>query len=252
MTNPRHFGPITCLCVDRKRSWLIAGTSTGVLNLWDRRFGLLLKSWHVGIASGGRSVRVHQCVVHPTKGRGRWVIVAVEASRLSKDKTTTNLLEVWDIEKAVLVESFVMNTSAQPATSEGPDEVQTIVGSDAETSPAAALAALVKSRQTAGDPYPKGRQSLQRDEFLAAPAPDVRAIVVGTDFGGFSHRPEMNMPNDPRSSTRQSGRGFIISGSEDRKIRLWDLTKLERTFIISGLESENESDKPSYRCAEVG
>ncbi|KAJ8472505.1 hypothetical protein ONZ45_g16629 [Pleurotus djamor] len=252
MTNPRHFGPITCLCVDRKRSWLIAGTSTGVLNLWDRRFGLLLKSWHVGISSGGRSVRVHQCVVHPTKGRGRWVIVAVEASRLSKDKTTINLLEVWDIEKAVLVESFVMNTSAQPATSEGPDEVQTIVGSDAETSPAAALAALVKSRQTAGDPYPKGRQSLQRDEFLAAPAPDVRAIVVGTDFGGFSHRSEMNMPNDPRSSTRQSGRGFIISGSEDRKIRLWDLTKLERTFIISGLESENESDKPSYSSTSSG
>ncbi|KAG1758969.1 hypothetical protein EDD22DRAFT_908144 [Suillus occidentalis] len=42
--NPRHFGPITCMCLDRKRTWIPVVTSMGVLSLWDRRFGLLLKS----------------------------------------------------------------------------------------------------------------------------------------------------------------------------------------------------------------
>ncbi|KAJ7756948.1 hypothetical protein B0H16DRAFT_1721421 [Mycena metata] len=68
--------------------------------------GLLLKSWHAGVASTGRFVRIHQCVVHPSKGRGKWIMVTVEASKRSTDRTFTNLVEVWDIEKAVLVETF--------------------------------------------------------------------------------------------------------------------------------------------------
>lgn len=60
LQNPRHYGPITCLCIDRKRTWIIVGTSTGVLTLWDRRFGLLLKGWHVGVSPSFRPVRIHQ------------------------------------------------------------------------------------------------------------------------------------------------------------------------------------------------
>ena len=103
LENPRHYGPITSLCIDRKRTWIVVGTSTGVLTLWDKRFGLLIRSWHVGIASSGRSVRVHQCVVHPSKSRGNWVMVSVETSRKGSDRSSTPLVEVWDIEKAILV-----------------------------------------------------------------------------------------------------------------------------------------------------
>ncbi|KAF4603205.1 Serine/threonine-protein kinase [Pleurotus pulmonarius] len=252
MANPRHYGPITCLCIDRKRSWIIVGTSTGVLTLWDKRFGLLLKSWHVGVSSNGRSVRVHQCVVHPTKGRGKWVIVAMEASRRNSDKSATTLLEVWDIEKSALVESFLTRTTSGAA--EDLPEPSDVNGADAETSPAAAIAALVKSRQMGNEiPGSKPRSSLQRDELLFTPAPDVRALITGVDFGGYSHRSDMTAgPTDVRTSPRAVGRGFIISGSEDRKIRLWDLSKLDRTFVLSGLESENDADKPSYSSTPTG
>jgi phosphoinositide-3-kinase regulatory subunit 4 len=41
-----------------------------------------------------------------------------------------------------------------------------------------------------------------------------------------------------------------VSGSEDRKLTLWDLGKIERTTILSGAELENE--KPSYRYVPAG
>lgn len=242
MENPRHYGPITCLCIDRKRSWIVVGTSTGVLTLWDRRFGLLLKSWHVGVASSGRSVRIHQCVVHPSKGKGKWVMVSMESSRRVADRSsTTNLIEVWDIETGTLIETFITRTASTSLSSTEPiPEPREVVGEEADSSPAGAIAALVRSRQS-GSEFPDrwSSRTISGDNLLPSPAPDIRAFVVGLEFGGHStaHRTDL--------SGQVAGRGFIISGSEDRKIRLWDLGKLERTCVLSGLEMENE--KPSYQ-----
>ncbi|PFH53431.1 hypothetical protein AMATHDRAFT_187356 [Amanita thiersii Skay4041] len=255
MTNPRHYGPITCLCVDRKRTWLIVGTSTGVLSLWDLRFGLHLRSWHARVASGSKFGRIHQCVVHPSKGRGKWIMVAVETSRKSMDRTQASMIEVWDIENTMLVETFVMRTAAAAgATAEPIQEPQEVPGTDGEASPAAAIAALVRSREGSSDIERRGSKSGSHGyggEFIPSPAPDIRALVVGSDFGGYSgiHRMELAEQGD-LSAARAVGRGFMVSGSEDRKIRLWDLSKLERTSLLSGLDNENE--RPVYSSITSG
>ncbi|GLB39855.1 putative protein kinase [Lyophyllum shimeji] len=246
MENPRHYGPITCMCIDRKRSWIVVGTSTGVLTLWDRRFGLLLRSWHVGVASTGRSVRIHQCVVHPSKGKGKWVMVSMESSRRSTDRSYTNLVEVWDIEKAVLMETFVTRVGSSADVVPEPHE---LVGVDADPSPAAAIAALVRARQTGGD-VSISRSTSKDSALLTTPAPDVRAFIVGLDFAGHAHRSDLTELTVDSPSSRMVGRGFMISGSEDRKLRLWDLGKLERTTILSGLESDGE--RPSYQAFSTG
>ncbi|EGO26710.1 hypothetical protein SERLADRAFT_355396 [Serpula lacrymans var. lacrymans S7.9] len=252
MQNPRHLGPISCMCIDRKRSWIIVGTSMGTLTLWDRRFGLLLKSWQVGKNLSGRSSRIHQCVVHPTKGRGRWIMVAVETSKMASEQTSTTLIEVWDIEKTVLVESYTTRTTN--SSSDPLQEPKEHPGADAEESPAAAIAALVRSRQAGTSTYPSllarnrgSSQSIPREDSLPAPSLDIRAVIVGLEFGGHStvHRLEMaDMTNETNLSNRSTGRGFMVSGSEDRRIRLWDLTKLERTSVLVGLDSGH--DRPSY------
>jgi hypothetical protein len=54
-----------------------------------------------------------------------------------------------------------------------------------------------------------------------------------------------DIASESGSSSRSAGRGFMLSGSEDRKIRLWDLGRVERTSVLSGLESEQE--RPSFR-----
>lgn len=123
---------------------------------------------------------------------------------------------------------------------------------EASQSPAAAIAALVNARYPGGTAHANASKNggpshgPQRDEVLLAPSHDIRAIVAGIDFGhSGSHRSEIvDLSVDPPASSRNS-RGFMVTGSEDRRIRLWDLSKLERTYVVAGPESEH--DRPSYR-----
>ena len=65
-------------------------------------------------------------------------------------------------------------------------------------------------------------------------------MVVGLDFGGHSgfHRWEtIDFSSDIPVSNRS--RGFIVSGLEDRRICLWDLSKLERTIVLVIPETEH-------------
>ncbi|KAL3419775.1 hypothetical protein PVAG01_08273 [Phlyctema vagabunda] len=86
LENPVHHGTPTCFCIDRKRNWLLLGTSHGVLDLWDLRFKVRLKAWGVPGATA-----IYRITVHPTKGRGRWVCVAGGSGQ--------GEITVWDIER---------------------------------------------------------------------------------------------------------------------------------------------------------
>jgi phosphoinositide-3-kinase regulatory subunit 4 len=86
MANPVHHGTPTCFVVDKKRQWLLLGTSHGVLDLWDLRFRVRLKAWGVPGATS-----IYRIVLHPTKGRGRWVCVAGGSGQ--------GEVTVWDVEK---------------------------------------------------------------------------------------------------------------------------------------------------------
>lgn len=255
LENPRHFGWITCICLDRKSTWILVGTSLGVLSLWDKRFGLLLKSWRIGKSAPGRMSRVFQCCVHPTKGKGRWVMVAVESWKGNPEPGPSTLIEVWDIEKTVLVESYV--TRSVTSATEPIPEPEEQVGVEVESDTASAITALVNSRYPGGAAYVnsskrsrRSSQSVQGEDSLPAPSPDVRAMVVGLDFGGHSgiHRSEIvDLTADVPVSHRN--RGFMVSGSEDRRIRLWDLVKVDRTTVL--VSPEPEHDKPVYRYVNL-
>lgn len=179
-------------------------------------------------------------------------MVSMESSKRITDRSYTNLVEVWDIEKAVLMETFMTRIGSSADAVPDPHE---LVGVDAETNPAAAIASLVRLRQAGGDlsettpRLPSRSASISRDPALpSVPAPDIRAFVVGLDFAGHStlHRSEFSSIVENPSTMRMMAKGFMISGSEDRKLRLWDLGKLERTAILSGME--NETERPSYQC----
>jgi phosphoinositide-3-kinase, regulatory subunit 4 len=245
MQNPRHFGPITAMCVDRKRCWFIVGTSTGVLSLWDRRFGLLLKSWRAGNVGEARC-RIQQCVIHPSKGRGKWIIVALEVERAEDDDEKDDhppqiLLEVWDVENTILVETFATRstTNVGAVTVEKPP---TRINVDAETNPAAAIAAFVKDSQSSPkSPKDLGSVDTPFTDNTPKVSRTIRTIQVGLDFGGHSSMPKSDLGIvDISTSSRTAGRGFILSGSDDRKIRLWDLGRVERSVVLAGLNPETE------------
>lgn len=251
MEHPNHSGPITAMCLDRRHAWVVTGTASGVLTLWDIRFGLMIKTWKTISSAADGSSRIHQCVVHPCRGRGRWIIVAMETGRSTSQNGSSILLEVWDIETTKLVETY-----GTRVVSKGPaalDEPQDHSGGTTEPTAAAAIAALVRSRQHGVCIQGSRRSSAEapiREPILVGPSPDIRALVVGHEFGGHPtiHRSTGSSLNSEGHST--GGRGFMVSGSEDRKLTLWDLGKIERTTILSGAELENE--KPSYRYFPAG
>lgn len=246
--NPRHHGPITCLCLDRKRSWIVVATATGVLSLWDLRFGLLLKNWKVGRSNA--DTRIYACHIHPTKGRGKWIVVALETAQ-HEDQALTTLIEVWDIEKTSLVERFGMQSTASVAQDTTPPAAAPKDADvDAEANPAAALAALVRSRQQQHMPGSFTAYAVPGVRDDAALPADVRAMVVGVDFGGHAaHKAELGDLAADAGPRARTPRGFVLTGSEDRRVRFWDLGKIERSGVLSGLESE--VDRPTYRCEGV-
>jgi len=170
--------------------------------------------------------------------------VTVETSRPTPQNDPSTLLEIWDVETTTLVETY--GTRVISKASAVLEEPQDRSGGTTEPTAAAAIAALVRARQ-----HSQGAQGIRRPSFetprepiLNGPSPDIRAMVVGHEFGGHStiHRSAGSSLNSEWHSA--GGRGYIVSGSEDRKLTLWDLSKVERTTVLSGAELDN--DKPSY------
>lgn len=205
MHNPVHHGTPTALCVDRRHHWLLLGSSHGILDLWDLRFKLHLRTFGIGGAGFGQ--RVDRLLLHPsTRGNGRLVITSCGGE-----------ISIWDIEKMVCKEvlrpaSFSHDTSHKPRNYEvwRPDE-------EAPEAMLARFAASVTSDpdRTQPDMTPAdastvpststiSRQTQTREHILAATAP---------------------------TSTKAS---HLFTAGTDRTLRMWNLSSPDQSTIISG------------------
>ncbi|KAL8958845.1 MAG: hypothetical protein Q9193_004173 [Seirophora villosa] len=83
--NPMHHGTPTSLCVDARHHFLVIGTTHGVLDFWDIRWKVRVRSWGL---DGGTPI---YCIrVHPFHGKGRWVCVGGGINNTD--------ITVWDLE----------------------------------------------------------------------------------------------------------------------------------------------------------
>lgn len=253
MENPRHLGAITALLVDRKRTWVLTGTATGVLILWDLRFGLRVRTWRVGTASSLGSVEgpdISSLALHPTRGKGRWVIVALQSrtpahSELEGIESESTQAEVWDIEHGILVERYLsMQTTPSQDNSEVLSQPPTEASVPAEDiSPAAAIAALVRMRQAEAEAY-------ARPVMTGGPPPppsaESRALLVGVDLGGAAPRSDMIVDLSVEGANTPRRRGYMITGAADRRLRLWNLNQVDTSVVLSGPPSESVDESPLY------
>ncbi|KAI1853192.1 hypothetical protein JX266_001898 [Neoarthrinium moseri] len=198
LENPVHHGFPTCFVVDRKRHWLLLGTSHGVLDLWDLRFKLRLKSW--GIPG---KTPIHRLSLHPSKGRGKWVCVA--------GGTGLPEVTVWDLEKTQCREIY--RAAGSSSSKEGPREYK--AWDVDEDKPEGMLGRFATSIEPS-----------------AASATDrcVRAMAVGSGASG--------------SDERDVRYGYIVTGGGDKKLRFWDLNRVEQSSVFSGLLGDNQ-DAPA-------
>jgi len=249
LSNPVHSAAITSMCIDRGRTWIVTGSLTGTLTLWDIRFGLSLKTWKVGAASASSvATRIHRCETHPTNRQ--WIVVASESHFQGQANATGSILvEVWDLEKTVIVETLVTRDVTVPSHGQAATLVTSVpppLPATVPPTPADAIAMLLQSRSAQG-----GTKNNVADESHHVPA-DVRSMAVGVDFGsqnstsvtkdGFVLTGGFGNPE-----RRQKDMGYIVMGSEDRKLRLWYLgqNQIERSVIISGIDGDRQP--PSYR-----
>ncbi|QSZ34264.1 hypothetical protein DSL72_005854 [Monilinia vaccinii-corymbosi] len=193
LANPVHHGTPKCFCIDKKRSWLLLGTSHGILDLWDLRFKIRLKAWGVPGATS-----IYRIRIHPTRGRGRWVCVAGGSGQ--------GEITVWDVEKTQCREVYRSGSSREAPKNYEPWPVD-------EDRPEGML----------------GRFAGALEPTAGVSNYGIRAMITGADA---------------HDDDRDVKYGFIITGSSDRKIRFWDLSQVESSVVVSGLETDEL--KPSY------
>lgn len=252
LRNPVEYGAITCLCVDRKRTWLLVGTLTGVVVLWDLRFGLRLRAWRAGEGDVGAVCRVNRIAVHPSKGRGRWVLVACE-----KGGVPEVVVETWDIDRGLRVETFETQDGAAVAQVERGTRLRQIVeepskegaGESMLTGAAAAIEKLLQQqRPTAGDIDP-----FIPTQTSAVPSSAVKALFVslegysssslssaaakGTDAAqadgeaGWLDVGALDRPSPtPQHATGPAG--WMLTSGTDARLRFWDLGKPEKSLVF--------------------
>ncbi|PVH82068.1 ARM repeat-containing protein [Cadophora sp. DSE1049] len=194
LDNPVHHGTPTCFIVDKRRQWLLLGTSHGVLDLWDLRFKVRLRAWGVPGATS-----IYRMCLHPTKGRGRWVCVAGGSGH--------GEMTVWDVEKVQCREVYRAGGSRDGPKGYEPWPVD-------EDRPEGMLGRFATALE------PNGSSNSDRG---------MRAMVAGTDS---------------YDDNRESKYGFIITGGSDKKIRFWDVSRVENSMVVSGLDAEEL--KPSF------
>ena len=249
----RSLGSISCLCLDPAGLWLLAGTANGHLCLWDLRFGLLLRSWRVSPPTnqGESSATIYRCVVHPSRGKGRWVIVAAEFSEQNVDNSKT-LLQVWDIDRGALVESFAVKSSGMSITPplERTVEDERLSAGEAIENFLAQEGLSPQSPSTPTANYPNTAIS---PISVPLPPASVRAVLTGLDYGDTRHQRSTSFgaPTNRRqqieptvNSSAKPSLAYVLTAGEDRKVRFWDLDNSESSGIVSGLEIDTE--KPSY------
>lgn len=219
LSNPLHHGSCTAFVVDKKQNWLLAGTSHGILDLWDLRFRLRVRSWGL---QGGQPITALD--IHPKSGRGKWVIVA--GGMPNGDIT------VWDIEKCLCREVYRYGrpttlTSTKPAPSHVAQAKIYQPWFPDESSQSLLDRFVSASSSSSFDPLQAPLSRLNRpDEDLANPGTTSLSLF----------------PSPP----------FLLTGSTDRRVRLWDLTHPELSTTVSGLSlpspftSTSTSTSPSF------
>ena len=217
--NPVHHGSPTCFVLDRKHQWLLLGTSYGVLDLWDMRFHLHLKSF--GFPAG---TPIHRLALHPYKLHTRWVCVA--------GGTHGAEISVWDVEKGVCKE--VYSVAGEAVVGTAPKDVLKAYTptTAAETSSPKMLARFATALGT-----PEAGSDKQEVVNAGASGLDMsmRCLCISLDL---------------LDDGREARYGFFLTGGADRKVRFWDLSRVENSDVISGLDVDE--NRPVYVSNQIG
>ncbi|KAI9279542.1 hypothetical protein BY458DRAFT_584681 [Sporodiniella umbellata] len=100
--NPKSHGIITAMTVDKMNTWLLVGTMSGILTLYDLRFHIPLKSW-----------------LHPSKSRISVLLLNEDQRAENKQvfiASGKNEVSVWDIVNLKCIEVYGVKSGDEKMT----------------------------------------------------------------------------------------------------------------------------------------
>ncbi|SMY27531.1 unnamed protein product [Zymoseptoria tritici ST99CH_1A5] len=92
---PSPHGSPSTFCISRRKDWLLVGTTTGVLHLWDLRFHVRLRSW-----SFANPAPITRLQLHPSRKSSRRNMFCMTGG------TAVGEVSVWSLEKGVCFEVY--------------------------------------------------------------------------------------------------------------------------------------------------
>ena len=193
--NPAQHGTATCFCIGRKRDWLLIGTDHGVLDLWDLRFRMRLRSW-----TFPQAAPITRLQLHPSKKTARRNRVCVSGGAGRGEVT------VWDIEKTICHEIY------RPAHADGKDRLHL---RDYELRNVDDERADNFLSRVAG--------SIAADANISEAASSAPAVTTSLHFG-----------LQQTSEDTETLHAFAVTGGPDAKLRFWDCERLEGCRLVSG------------------
>ncbi|KAK5130649.1 hypothetical protein LTR08_001859 [Meristemomyces frigidus] len=193
--NPAQHGTPTCFCIGRKRDWLLLGTANGVLDLWDLRFRMRLRSW-----AFPHAVPITRLQLHPSRKSAKRNKVCISGGAARGEVT------VWDIEKTICHEVY------RPAYAHSTERLHlrdyelSNLDEDRPEGLLSRVAGTIAAEANTSD--------------AAAPSP---AVTTAMHFG--LHQ----TPDDAEAL-----HAFAVAGGPDGKVRFWDCDRLEGCRLVSG------------------
>jgi phosphoinositide-3-kinase, regulatory subunit 4 len=155
---------------------------------------------------------IYRLSIHPTKGRGKWVCAA--------GGTGQGEVTVWDVEKALCRE--VYRVGGNKETPKGYEAWE--VDQDRPEGMLGRFATNIAAQAADG---PGAMSSSNADR-------GVRAMLLATGQA---------------EDQREVRHAFMLTGGSDRKLRFWDLARIENSTVFSGLLPEE--GRPSYSASQV-
>lgn len=239
---PHHYGTPTTACLGADRTWMLVGTTTGILSLLDLRFRLVVRSWGFPGASPINHISLYerpkyhdttsnadlQVPLHDERG-DRTVVVA--------GGTGSNDITVWDVEKMSCIEVFR-------------------VGSEGATGSGKAIG-LATNKDIHRALQPVLVEEMRPEELLAR-IDKSSATEAGQDQSPRTIVCDSTAPRHTHSSgaSVHSGTGgshtsptkYLFSGGADRKVRFWAPSALSMSAILSGLGADET--QPHFRSVQ--
>jgi phosphoinositide-3-kinase, regulatory subunit 4 len=226
--NPVNHGTPTCFCVDRRGHWLLLGTSHGVLDLWDLRFNLRVRSWVFP-----QGLPIYR-IMPPMLRGSKKVRVTIAGG-------APGTITALDIEKSVIREVYkasVHTSWLNTESSSSPTPSTPKKGTHHHQSPIPTLIDLDdKESSTSGGFLTRFSQSVFPTDTSSSSAstlnqpPDlaVRALAMGAHI--------LDENSDPRHA-------FIVAAGPDWKIRFWDPLRAESCCVVSGGNADGGDGEP--------